>query len=127
MLGNAVGNGGVPAADRSYLAQLAAQRTGLSQADAEKRVDDMMAQVDAAATKVREAADAVRKAGPSAAFAVFLSLLVGAFIAAASASLGGHLHDDRLRSVNSAEMLPGLRHGPSRSRSPSPNRLKPGT
>ena len=66
----------MPPADRTYLAQLAAQRTGLSQADAEKRVDEMMAQVDAAATKVREAADAARKAGLSATFAAFLSLLV---------------------------------------------------
>ena len=107
ILSNAVASGGLPPADRTYLAQLAAQRTGLSQADAENRVDEMMAQVDAAATKAREAADAARKAGLSAAFAAFLSLLVGAFIAAVSASLGGHLRDDRLMLVDSAEMLPG--------------------
>jgi hypothetical protein len=107
ILANAVANGGLPPADKTYLAQLAAQRTGLSQADAEKRVDEVMAQVDAAATKAREAADAARKAGLSAAFAAFLSMLIGAFIAAVSASLGGHLRDDRLMLVNSAEMIPG--------------------
>ncbi|WP_225772823.1 hypothetical protein [Inquilinus sp. Marseille-Q2685] len=107
ILANAVANGGLPPADRTYLAQLAAQRTGLSQADAEKRVDEVVAQVDAAAAKAREAADAARKAGLSTAFAAFLSLLIGAFIAAVSASLGGHLRDDRLRSLGSTEMLPG--------------------
>jgi hypothetical protein len=99
ILANAAATGSLPPADKTYLAQLAAQRTGLSQADAEKRVDEMMAQVDAAKAKVREAADAARKAGLSTAFAAFLSLLIGAFIAAVSASLGGHLRDDRLGSL----------------------------
>jgi len=63
-------------------------------ADAEKRVDEVVAQVDAAAVKAREAADAARKAGLWTAFAAFLALLIGAFIAAVSASLGGHLRDD---------------------------------
>lgn len=95
ILANAVAAGSLPPADKTYLAQLVAQRTGLSQADAEKRVDEMVAQVDAAAVKAREAADAARKAGLWTAFAAFLALLIGAFIAAVSASLGGHLRDDR--------------------------------
>lgn len=95
ILANAVAAGSLPPADRTYLAQLVAQRTGLSQADAEKRVDEVVAQVDAAAVKAREAAEAARKAGLSTAFAAFLALLIGAFIAAVSASLGGHLRDDR--------------------------------
>ncbi|TSD88743.1 hypothetical protein FFK22_010725 [Mycobacterium sp. KBS0706] len=94
ILANAVAAGGLPPADKTYLAQLVAQRTGLSQADAEKRVDEVVAQVDAAAVKAREAADAARKAGLWTAFAAFLALLIGAFIAAVSASLGGHLRDD---------------------------------
>ncbi|MGO1074425.1 hypothetical protein [Inquilinus sp. CA228] len=96
ILANAAAAGSLPAADKSYLAQLVAQRTGLGQADAEKRVDEMTAQVDAAIVKAREAADAARKAGLSTAFAAFLALLIGAFIAAVSASLGGHLRDDRI-------------------------------
>lgn len=95
ILANGVANGGLPPADKTYLAQLVAQRTGLSQADAEKRVDEVVAKVDAAAVKAREAADAARKAGLWTAFAAFLALLIGAFIAAISASLGGHLRDDR--------------------------------
>lgn len=94
ILANAVAAGSLPPADKTYLAQLVAQRTGLSQADAEKRVDEVVAQVDAAAVKAREAADAARKAGLWTAFAAFLALLIGAFIAAVSASLGGHLRDD---------------------------------
>lgn len=96
ILANAAATGSLPAADKTYLAQLVAQRTGLSQADAEKRVDEMKAQVDAAAVKARETADAARKAGLTTAFTAFLSLLIGAFIAAVSASLGGHLRDDRI-------------------------------
>ena len=108
ILANAAATGSLPPADKTYLAQLAAQRTGLSQADAEKRVDEMMAQVDAAKAKAREAADAARKAGLSTAFAAFLSLLIGAFIAAVSASLGGHLRDDRFRpGTGRVEQLPG--------------------
>ena len=36
---NGARNGDVPAADKKYLAQLVASRTGLSQAEAEKRVE----------------------------------------------------------------------------------------
>jgi hypothetical protein len=96
ILANAAATGSLPAADKSYLAQLVSQRTGLAQADAEKRVDEMTAQVDAAIAKAREAADAARKAALSTAFTAFLALLIGAFIAAVSASLGGHLRDDRV-------------------------------
>jgi hypothetical protein len=91
---NGAATGTLPAADKSYLAQIVASRTGLSQADAEKRVDDVVAQVDAAAAKAKQAADAARKAGLTTAFTAFLSLLVGAFIAAVSAALGGRLRDD---------------------------------
>src|SRR5258708_5053461 len=40
ILAAGIANGDVPATDRSYLASLVAARTGLPQADAEKRVDD---------------------------------------------------------------------------------------
>lgn len=94
ILANAATTGSLPADDKSYLAQLAAQRSGLSQADAEKRVDQVLAQVDAAKVKAKQAADAARKAGLTTAFLTFLALLIGAFIAAVSAALGGHLRDD---------------------------------
>jgi hypothetical protein len=94
ILANGVRNGDVPPADRSYLAQLVAAKTGLSQADAQKRVDDTIAGVKEAETKVRQAADAARKA--AATFAIFtaLSLLIGAFVAMASAAFGGNVRDE---------------------------------
>lgn len=94
ILANGVRNGDVPAADRTYLAQLVSAKTGLSQADAQKRVDDTIAGVKDAETKAREAADAARKA--TATFAIFmsLSLLIGAFVAMAAAAFGGNVRDE---------------------------------
>ncbi|HEX5325933.1 MAG TPA: hypothetical protein VFW75_04630 [Acetobacteraceae bacterium] len=87
-------NGDVPAADKTYLAQLVAARTGLSQADAGKRVDDVIAQAKAAETKLRQAADAARKAGSYLAIFTGLSMLIGAFIACTAAALGGRERDE---------------------------------
>jgi hypothetical protein len=87
-------NGDVPAADKTYLAQLVAARTGLSQADAQKRVDDVIAQEKAAEEKARQAADKARKAASSLAFFTFFSMLIGAFIASAAAAFGGRQRDE---------------------------------
>jgi hypothetical protein len=87
-------NGDVPSADRTYLAQLVAAQTGLSQADASKRVDQVIAQEKAAETKVREAADAARKAGSYMSVFTGLSMLVGAFIACVAGALGGMQRDE---------------------------------
>jgi hypothetical protein len=94
ILANGVRNGDVPTADRAYLAQLVAAKTGVSQADAEKRVDDTIAATKEAETKARQAADAVRKA--TATFAIFtaLSLIIGAFVACAAAAYGGNVRDE---------------------------------
>jgi hypothetical protein len=88
-------NGGtMPAADRDYLTTTVADRTGLSHDDAQKRVDEVIAQEKAAEAKVRQAADTARKS--AAAFAIFtaISMLVGAFIACAAAAFGGSLRDE---------------------------------
>ena len=95
---NAIASGKLPEEDARYAGQLVAQRTGLSQAEAEKRVNETFAQAQAklkeAETKAREAADAARKASAAAALFLFLSLLIGAFIASYSAILGGRHRDD---------------------------------
>lgn len=85
--------GELPAADRTYLAQVIAARTGLSQPEAEKRVSDAVAQAKAAEAKVREAADAARKAAAHMALWSFLALLIGAFTASYAATLGGRQRD----------------------------------
>jgi len=87
-------NGDVPAADRTYLAQLAAARTGISQPEAEKRVDDVIAKAKAAELKARIAADKARKAGAAAAFFTAFAMLIGAFIAAVAATIAGHRRDE---------------------------------
>jgi hypothetical protein len=89
-----VTNGDVPAEDRTYLASMIAQRTGVPDADARKRIDDVIAREKEAAVKARQAADMARKS--TAAFTIFtaLSMLIGAFIASAAAAYGGSLRDE---------------------------------
>jgi hypothetical protein len=94
ILATSLANGSMAPADKTYLGQVVAARTGISQQDAEKRIDDMTAQAQAAAQKAREAADAARKATTKLAFYTFFALLIGAFIAAAAGALGGHERDE---------------------------------
>jgi hypothetical protein len=97
ILAAGIRNGEVPAGDKTYLAQLVAARTGLSQADAEKRVDDVMAKAKAAETKARQIADTTRKSGAYLSIFTAVSMLIGAFIAAAAAALGGRHRDEDWR------------------------------
>jgi hypothetical protein len=93
ILANGLRNGEVSSSDRTYLAQLVAARTGLSQADAEKRVDAVFAQAKEAETKARQIADTARKAAAYASIFTALSMLIGAFIACTAAALGGQQRD----------------------------------
>jgi hypothetical protein len=83
--------------DKAYVAQLVAQRTGLSQQDAEKRIDDVAGKVkaaaDEAATTAKEAADAARKAGAALAMWTVVAMLIGAFVASYAATIGGRHRD----------------------------------
>jgi hypothetical protein len=94
ILVTALGEGDISPADKTYIAQLIASQTGLSQPDAEKRVDDVITQAKAAAEKVKQIADEGRKAAARLALFSFLSLLIGAFIASVAAALGGHERDE---------------------------------
>lgn len=95
---NAITTGKLPEEDARYAGQLVAQRTGLSQAEAEKRVNETFNQVQTklkeAQTKAREAADAARKASAAAALFLVISLLIGAFVASYAAIIGGRQRDD---------------------------------
>lgn len=86
-------SGNVPQSDRTYLANLVAARTGISQDDAKKRVDDVIAKAQEAQTKARQAADDVRKAAMHTAFFIAFSMLVGAFIAGVAGRIGGNRRD----------------------------------
>jgi hypothetical protein len=80
-------NGGdLKGPDREYAAKIVAARTGLSQADADKRVNDVV-------TEVKADADATRKATASLAFWVTAAMLLGAFCASLAATEGGGLRD----------------------------------
>jgi hypothetical protein len=98
ILTRALYNGDLPAADKTYLAQLVASRTGMSQPDAEKRVADVFDQAKSAkaevAHKAKAAADAARKTGVYVALWAFISLLVGAFSASYMATVGGRQRDE---------------------------------
>lgn len=94
ILATSLSNGSMAPADKSYLAQMVAARTGISQPDAEKRIDDFTAQAKAAETKARAAADEARKAAAKLAFYTVFSMLIGAFIASAAAALGGQQRDE---------------------------------
>lgn len=87
----------LPPEDIRYVGQIVAQRTGLSQQDAEKRVVEVYARAQVrvrdAELAAREAADKARKASAYSALWLFVSLLVGAFVASLAATLGGRRRD----------------------------------
>jgi hypothetical protein len=87
-------NGTVSDADRAYLANLVAAKTGVSAEEAKMRVNDFIATANAVKDQVKAAADSARKAAAKTAVFGALSLIIGAFIAAAAAALGGHLRDE---------------------------------
>jgi hypothetical protein len=94
---SAVQAGALPADDARYLGQVVAQRTGLAPADAEKRVTDTFARMQTALrnaqTAATEAADKARKATAYGALWLFVSLLIGAFVASLAATFGGRQRD----------------------------------
>lgn len=94
---NAIRVGELPAADKTYLAQLLASRSSATQADAEKRIqttfDTYKQNVDSAIAKAKESADAARKAAAYGSLWMFIALLCGAFIASLAATYGGRLRD----------------------------------
>lgn len=80
-------NGGdLNSADRSYVAKVVSARTGLSQADADKRVSDVTNQIKSDLEKARKAAMQI-------AIWLTLSLFIGALSAALAAMEGGGLRD----------------------------------
>jgi len=92
-----VRSGTVDAADRTYLGQMIATRAGISQSEAEKRIDDTFARARAAAAKAeadaKQAADTARKGAAYTALWTFVALLTGAFSASLAATWGGRRRD----------------------------------
>jgi hypothetical protein len=86
VLTSAVANGSLTSENRAYLAQLVAQRAGISQQDAERRVDQAFA-------SAREAADKARRGAVLTGFVTAAGLLIS-LAAAWWASVQGGNHRD---------------------------------
>jgi hypothetical protein len=80
------GNKDLSTADKAYVAQVVAANTGMSQADAERRVNEVM-------TEAKSAADTARKGAAKLSFWLTAAMLFGAFAASLAAVEGGVLRD----------------------------------
>lgn len=91
-------NGTLGASDSEYLASLVSTRTGLTAADAKRRVDETYAALAAKKAelemKAREAAETARKAGILTAFLAAAVALSGLVAAAWAAGCGGRDRDE---------------------------------
>jgi hypothetical protein len=85
----AVTGGHLSPAQKSYLAGLVSQRTGMGAADAEKRVDQTFAEA-------QQAADKARRAAVVAAFVAATALMIGLAAAWYAAQRGGHHRDQNI-------------------------------
>ena len=90
----AIDNRALTQRDRDYLAQVVANRTGLPEAEAQRRVDDAVKEAQNLEIKAREAADKARKTAVITGFMAADSLLIGLAAACAAASLGGRHRDE---------------------------------
>lgn len=86
LMASSLSGGDLKPADRAYVNKVVAARTGLSEADADKRVSEVI-------NDAKSAADAARKAAMQLALWLTASLLIGAFSASLAATEGGGLRD----------------------------------
>lgn len=87
----------LPPADLTYISQLVSSHTGLTQQEAEKRVNNIYSNMQTkkqnAEIASKDAADKARKASIYATLWLFVSLLMGAFSASLAATWGGCCRD----------------------------------
>ncbi len=97
IVGNSLRTGTLSQDDTQYLGRLVAERTAMSPRDAEARVTEVHARLQAsleeASTATKEAADEARKAAAYASLWMFITLLMGAFAASLMATFGGRQRD----------------------------------
>jgi hypothetical protein len=93
----AISTGTLPEDDKRYVAQQIAQRTDMTQQEAEQNVSDGFEEVQTtlneAENTAREAVDEAREATAYGTMWVFISLLIGAFVASLMAVFGGRQRD----------------------------------
>ena len=80
-------HGDLSSADKTYLVQLVASRTGLTQNEADSRVSQVF-------SDARQSAEAARKAVAHTLLWTFIALLIGAFCASFAGTIGGRQRDN---------------------------------
>jgi hypothetical protein len=83
---HALSQGAIPSSDNAYLAQMISARTGLTQAEAERRISDVFGEF-------QQSADRSRKALAHLSLWLFVALLSGAFCASFAGTIGGRQRD----------------------------------
>lgn len=100
IMARSVASGQVDEADKTYLIQLVAQQTGLSENDARQRVDETIKRAtdlrNQAIEQTKVAAEQARKASARAAFWTALASLLTGIAAWYAAQLGGRHRDENL-------------------------------
>jgi hypothetical protein len=86
ILTHALSQGTISSTDNAYLAQVVSTRTGLTQAEAERRVSDVFGEF-------QQSADRSRKALAHLSLWLFVALLSGAFCASYAGTIGGKQRD----------------------------------
>ena len=94
---NSIGDATLPQSDVKYVGQIVSQQTGLSQQDAEKRVEQTFANMQEkkanAIALAKTTAEKARKIAANTSLWLFVMLLVGAFSASLAATWGGKSRD----------------------------------
>lgn len=87
-------NGTVPEEDKIYLAEMVSAHAGISKEEAAKRVDNAITQLNTVKEKIKQKAEEARKTAMHISIYMFLSMLVGAFVASSAAAIGGRQRDE---------------------------------
>ncbi len=94
---HSISTGTLPPEDLQYVARLVSQNTGMTQQQAEQRVQTIFttskAKVQEAIDAAKQAAEKARKVSIHLALWTFVSLLIGAFVASLCATFGGRQRD----------------------------------
>ncbi|KAF1366207.1 hypothetical protein [Yokenella regensburgei] len=92
-----ISTGTLPQEDMKYVAFLISQQTGMSQSEAEQRVQSVykkaLTTLNEAKANTQKAADSARKSASYIFLWTFISLLIGAFVASLCATFGGRQRD----------------------------------
>ena len=86
--------GDIPEADRTYLAQVIAARTGVAEDEAKTRVDTMVTSAQHAAEEAKQQAERAKRFAVIAAFVTAASLAISAAAAFWAAGIGGRHRDE---------------------------------